>query len=534
MRLTYQEYVLDEAAVDTISDDVQKYLKKLNTEKRAVQRIRLTVEELLLNILERCGSGMTISVGLGRQFGRHVFRMRYEAEPFDPSKGSENPVADDMMRSLGLFPAWSARGRTNTVSLILANRPKRNDLFYLSLAVLVAVILGTVGNVIPENYRLLMTESLLTPLSNGFLGLLNTFAGVMIFLTICNGILGTGDSATLGRLGKSVVARFIGLSFASSAAATVLVLPFLRLNFSVGGQGKASVFEQISRMFFDILPTNIIDPFKTGNTFHIIIIAAFFGCALLAIGEHGTHIRDLVNESAVLFQRIILVVCALSPLFVFSTLLELIWSGQAGVLLSVIKPIVLISAFILFFGAVIWLITSARLKCPPILLLKKVMPVFFVAFASASSVSAFPLGMETCERKLGVKKSLTSFVYPMGSVMYMPSSVIYFTVLVCTLSETYQIPVSVPWLIMAIVIATLITIAMPPIPGGDILCYSVLFSGLGIPAEAVMLATAIGFVLDYLDTGANVTLLLFRITCAAKQFDDLDRTVLLQKGKAKT
>ncbi len=56
MRLTYREYILDEVAVDTISDDVQKYLKKLNTEARTVQRIRLTVEELLLNILERCGS----------------------------------------------------------------------------------------------------------------------------------------------------------------------------------------------------------------------------------------------------------------------------------------------------------------------------------------------------------------------------------------------------------------------------------------------------------------------------------------------
>ena len=108
----------------------------------------------------------------------------------------------------------------------------------------------------------------------------------------------------------------------------------------------------------------------------------------------------------------------------------------------------------------------------------------------------------------------------------MPSSVVYFTVLVLTFAETYNIAVSAQWIIMAAVISTLITIAMPPIPGGDILCYTVLFSSLGIPAEAIMLATAMGIVIDYIDTGANVMLLIFQIACEAKRLDCLDESVL--------
>ena len=152
-----------------------------------------------------------------------------------------------------------------------------------------------------------------------------------------------------------------------------------------------------------------------------------------------------------------------------------------------------------------------------------------VAFTTASSVSAFQIGMETCEKKLGINKSFTSFVYPLGSVIYMPSSVVYFTVLVCTLAETYQIAVSIRWLIMAIVVSTLITIAMPPIPGADILCYTVLFSALGIPAEAIILATAAGIALDHLDTGISVTLMIFQITCDAKRLGNLDQRILLSK-----
>ena len=84
MKLSYKEYTLNEAAVDAVSADVQDYLKTLNTESRSLQRIRLTVEEILLNLLDHGESGMTISVGLGRQFGRHVFRLRYEGEAFNP------------------------------------------------------------------------------------------------------------------------------------------------------------------------------------------------------------------------------------------------------------------------------------------------------------------------------------------------------------------------------------------------------------------------------------------------------------------
>ena len=529
MKLSYKEYTLNEAAVDAVSADVQDYLKTLNTESRSLQRIRLTVEEILLNLLDHGESRMTISVGLGRQFCRHVFRLRYEGEAFNPIKSSENLFRDDLLRSLGLFPAWSCRGNTNTVSLVLANRANRSTLFYILIAVLAAVILGLLGKLIPDNLRLSLCNSLLAPMAEGFLGLLSTFAGMMIFLTICSGILGMGDSATLGRVGKSIIARFVGFSFVISGVALVLSLPFVNYNYTGGGQADGSVFDQISRMFFDILPKNLIDPFRTGNTFHIIVLAAFVGGALLAIGERGNKIRELINEASNLFQQILATVCSLVPLFVFAMLLKLIWSGQEGILLSVLKPLIMIHLFVVLFVVAFWLISSLRLKCPPMLLLKKVLPPFLVAFTTASSMSAFQLGMETCEKKLGIKKSLTAFAYPLGSVVFMPSSVVYFTLLSCSLAGIYQIPVGIPWFIMTVVIATLVTIAMPPIPGADMLCLSVLFSGLGIPAEAIILATAIGVILDYLDTGSNVMLMILETACEAKRLGEMDEKILMRK-----
>ena len=527
--MLYKEYVLNEATVDAASVDVQDYLNQLHTESRSIQRIRLTVEEILLNLLSHFGSGMKISVGLGKQFGRQMFRLRYESEPFAPFKSGDDTTADEIMRSLGLSPAWSCRGKSNTVSLVLADRPKRSVLFFILLAVIAAVTFGVLGNVIPADARQTVNEALLSPLSSCFLGLLNTFAGLMVFLTICNGILGMGDSATLGRTGKSVVVRFVGILFVIGAVAAAVAQLFVNLNHASVSQEQSSALVQISRMFFDILPSNIIDPFRTGNTFHVIVIAVFIGCALLALGERGSGVRTLIGEGSLLFQQIVSSVCALVPLFVFSMLLQLIWSGQARVLLSVLKPFVMAAVMDILLAAAIWLLSSLRLKCPPILLVKKVLPAFLVAFTTASSLSAFQIGMETCEKKLGIEKRLTSFVYPLGSVIYMPTSVIYFIVLVCTFAETYQIAVGIPWLILTVVISTLIAIAMPPIPGADILCYTVLFSALGIPSEAIILATAVGIMIDYLNTGLNVMLMIFRIACDAKRLGKLDQSVLLER-----
>ena len=529
MRLSYKEYILDGSVVDTVSADVQNYLNKLGAERQNVQRIRLTVEEVLLNILSHCGSGIKISVGLGKQFSRHMFRLRYEAEAFNPVKENENPLAADLIRSLGLSPAWNCRGKLNTVSLVLSNRQKRSTMFYILFAVIAAVILGLLGNVIPETVRLTITDSVMIPFSNCFLGVLGTFAGLMICLTICSGILGVGDSASIGRTGKSVIARFIGISFAVSALALLVSLPFVNLTFSSGGNGQASVFKQICQMFFDIFPTNIIDPFRTGITFHSIIIATIIGCAILALGERGKGIRGLINEFSVLFQQIVSSICGFVPLFVFSMLLQLIWSGKTRILLTVLKPMIMIAVIVIILVVIFLILSSIRLKCPPMLLLKKSLPAFLVAFTSASSMSAFQIGMETCEKKFGVDKNLASFIYPLGSVVFMPASVVYFTVISCNFAETYQVEVNVLWLIMAVVISTLIAISMPPIPGADIFCYSILFSGLGIPTDAIILATVIGIVIDYLDTGVNVLLLIFQIACDAKRLGNLDTKILLEK-----
>ena len=174
----------------------------------------------------------------------------------------------------------------------------------------------------------------------------------------------------------------------------------------------------------------------------------------------------------------------------------------------------------------------SELKCPPMLLLKKVLPSFMVAFTTASSMSAMPLSMKTCTEQLGVRKSTVSFAYPLGTVIYMPASIASFTVVALTFASICQVEVNLSWVLRAIFTVTMLVIAMPPIPGAGLLVYTVLFAQLGIPSEAMVLATAIDVAVDYCNTGFNVLFLILQVVWQGKTLGCLDHEVLLKDNPA--
>ena len=75
---------------------------------------------------------------------------------------------------------------------------------------------------------------------------------------------------------------------------------------------------------------------------------------------------------------------------------------------------------------------------------------------------------------------------------------------------------------------TLLVIAFPPIPGGGVLVFTIMFSTLGIPTEALIMVTAVEIVSEFFATGSNIMLLLLEIACGAARLGDLDRTVLAE------
>ena len=530
MSVRWVEYELDARAVGDISESIRLFLENPAAERRNVLRIRLTMEELLLRIIDSREQPVHACLGLGKQYGRPVVTLKYDGEPFDPTEGEAENWNTRILASAGLSPTWSYRGGQNRLSLRLPASGGHGTLFYILTAIACAVILGFAGRFLPETLKTGINEALLTPLMEGFLGLLNTFAGVMIAFTVCSGVLGVGDSAAVGKIGKSLLIRLFVITLIISAGTLGFASVFADLNYSSGAAGWISRPGQILGMIFGILPKDPVSPFLNCNTMQIIVIALFFGIGMLTLGSGTNHLRDVVGEITDVTQFITSSVCRLVPIFVFAALLRLIWSGSAAQLFSLWKPFVLIIAAGSVTTVIMLVFTGMQLKCSPLMLLKKLMPPFLVAFTTASSMSAFSVRMETCEKKLGADRSFLEFSLPIGSVVFKPRSLCLLSVLACSFAEIYGLEVNPAWFIMAWLSAALLSVAGPPIPGAALTIYGFLFSQLGIPADAMLLATALDVLVDFFVTGFNVLLLDLELVRQAGLMDCIDRRRLMKEA----
>ena len=114
-------------------------------------------------------------------------------------------------------------------------------------------------------------------------------------------------------------------------------------------------------------------------------------------------------------------------------------------------------------------------------------------------------------------------------VFFMPPTIAAFTVITCSFAEIFQVEVDLAWLMITVVMVTLLIIAMPPIPGAGLLVYTMIFTNLGIPAEALVLVTALEVAADFINTGCNTMVLILHTASEASKLGKLDRTALLGK-----
>ena len=381
------------------------------------------------------------------------------------------------------------------------------------------------GGGFTNTFRNSVIDFLLTPTINAFLGLLNTYAGIMIAFTIMSGILGVGDAASLNRIGKHVLLRFCVAAFLVSGFALAFIAPFF-IHISGNTVGGESQIKQIIDMVLGIISKNPIEPFLSANTLQIIVMASVIGTVLLTVRTKAPSLCTIVNECTTLFQSVMSLVCKLIPVFVFVSLLRQIWLGNSGQLFSIWKPLCLYLAIILIVTLVVLLMASWRVKVSPMFLLKTVLPGFTIALSTASSMTAYSVSVETCEKKLGINRSLIDFAFPIGIVMYMPGGVITFAVLSGYLAEIYHIDVNFSWLLMACVLCAILSIAVPPIPGAMLTCYGILMKELGIPSEGLLLAAAFDIVQDFTSSGFDVLLIQLELLYQAAQLGKLDTDLL--------
>ena len=519
-------YILDAAGIDKLTADLKKLLSEQGQERRDALRICLTVEELLLKIMEANGDHpANASLSVRKRFGFRSLLLTYDGISFDPTQRDDEDWGGRMLQNLGLNPTWSCYRGENRIQVRIDIRKKKSQIFFIFLAAVMAVLVGNAVEVMPPETLTLLNDVLITPVFEAFLGLLNTFAGLMVFLTISSGVFGIGDTGTLSRVGKTMFPRFLGSVFAATTVSVLLIRPLHSL-IDAGSSDGVSQAREISKMIFSILPNNPVRTFLEANIMQIVVLAILTGVVILMLGDQTKHVSRIIEESNLLIQTMLRIVCSLIPLFVFVSLVRLIWSGTVNTLTGLWKPLVISVGLNLLFTMVLLISASVRIRVSPIKILRHIIPPFIIAFSTGSSIAAYPTSFEAGEKKLGIRRRLLDIGFPIGIVIYMPSVAIYFASISMFFAGLYHVEVTPAWLIMTVLVSSILAIAVPPVPGAMLTCYGILLAQLGIPSEALLLATALDIVMDFVFAGFITLHLLLEMILQADIMDMLDRETI--------
>ena len=522
---------LSAAAIDECSGRVRSFLAELGLPKRDILRYALTVEEILLDAADGTQEPSELCLRMGKRFARYYIDLEIKGAPHRHyAHGKDESVGvlgESLLRRLGLSPDYQYDNGCNCYSFTV-KRQSRNPLLLVLIAVTAALLVSSLGFLLPGAARGFALEKLIVPLNDAFLSLMGGVAGPMIFLSVAWGIYGIGDVTSLKTVGKRLCYGFLGTFAVISALVCLLLLPAFTLRFT-GAVGVGSSLIDVFLSLLALIPKDIFTPFIEGNTLQIIFLAIIFGVAMLFLGRKTDVVAKNIEQINYIVQLLIEVICKLVPAFIFTVLLKLMWSDMLGSLADVGKLAGVLTAAVLLASAALIGYTALKNKVSPLLLVTKGLPTLFIALSTASSAAAFGTNMEAARDRYGINEKLCSFGLPLGVVASKMNTALNYMLQSLFFAEMYALDISVPWIAIMLLTASLLSVATPPIPGGGLAAYAVLFTQLGIPAEALAIALTCETVFDFLVTGFDQFNIPFVLLNVAGKLGLVDRDKLLQK-----
>ena len=294
----------------------------------------------------------------------------------------------------------------------------------LTNQIAIALVLAVVAGILLQGHADFVNEYI-KPFGNIFLNLLKFIVVPLVLFSIMAGILSMNDVSKVGRLGLRTLLYFMFTTIIAVTLGLVTstlmkgFLPLIHVDLSKNTTTVEvpdfSIMDQIVNMF----PENIMLPLTNMTMIQVIVIAIFFGVAMVHVGEVGEPIRKLTLSSNAVVSKVLSYIMALAPYGVFCMLTPVVVSNGPSVLGSYAALIALayfcfsVHAFCVY-SSLVYLLGGLS----PIRFFKELQPAMLFAFSSDSSVATLPYTMK-CTEKMGVRKDIGNFVLSLGATINM-------------------------------------------------------------------------------------------------------------------
>ncbi len=348
-----------------------------------------------------------------------------------------------------------------------------------------------------------------------FISLIKMVIVPLIFFALLSGITsmqGEGNFTRVGLKGFSayiltaIFAVLIGLS------AGILFHPGtgvdLHAILSTTSQQPAIVTKTpptVTEFLLGLIPTNPLNSMVNDNFLQIIVFSIFTGITINLIGEKAKPLKDVIYSASQMAFKMIEIIIRLAPLGVFGYISWVVGTQGLDILASLTKLIIVVLAACSFQYLIFGLMILVFARISPIPFYRKILFTQSIAFATSSSKATLSTAMSQLQERLGVSKTNSNFLMPLGVCINMDGTAIYLGICALFFAQAYGIDLTMQNYMMLVLTCTLGSIGAAGIPSGSIIFMSMVLSSVGLPIEGIGIILGVDRVLDMVRTTINIT-----------------------------
>ena len=355
------------------------------------------------------------------------------------------------------------------------------------------------------------TTEWIKPIGTIYVNLLKFLVVPVVLLSIADGVISLNDLKRVGSVGlktfiyymfTTAVAVVIGLVLVNLFKSYFTPLPSAELG-ELAYEAKEA--PSIMQVIVNIFPDNFFKPMVNADMLPVIVIAIFLGAGVLAAGEKGQKVGELINCCFEVVMKIMMMIIKFTPIGVFCLMTNVVAVNGPQIIgkLALVIGVAYIG-YIVHVVVVYGLSVKFLAKMSPIAFFKGIAPAMITAFTTTSSAATLPVNIECCNN-MGAEPEISSFVLPLGSTINMDGTAIYQAVCAVFIACCYGVNLTLGDMAMIVITATLASIGTAGTPGAGMIMLAMVLTQVGLPVEGIAIIAGVDKLFDMGRTTLNIT-----------------------------
>lgn len=286
-----------------------------------------------------------------------------------------------------------------------------------------------------------------------------------------------------------------------------MIQPGIGFNFVPVEWNGTTVSTSFEEFFVAIFPNNIIQAMANNSILPVILFAFMFGIAL----RHTTHavserLITTLNCFNLAFNKMLEYILYFTPIGIFALMgnTVAIYGSQILTTCAIYVGCAWLGCLII---ALIVMILPVWIYCHinPIEYIKRVSKIWLITLSTCGSAATLPYTIKVCNEEFDIDKEITDIVVPLGCTIHMCGGAVSFSLLALFNCQMYGITITPIMFITMLVVAILINMGAPGIPGGGVVIGASYLALIGCPLDFIGVYAGFYRLLDMAYTTMNVS-----------------------------